>query len=313
MRYIADLREGDQVVEHYLCVNKQVLKTRSGKTYYSLKLQDKTGVVDAKIWDLNDGINDFNEHDYVKIDALVITFQNSIQLNIRRLRKSDEGEYEPKEYVPVSNRDINEMYKEIMDYVKSIENKYLSQLVNKFFVEDKVFIKQFKEHTAAKTMHHNFMGGLLEHTLSVLNLCEFYTKQYPIINKDILYTAALFHDIGKLSELSSFPIIEYTDEGQLLGHIMISIEWISAKIREIPMFPVALANMVKHCIIAHHGELEYGSPKKPQTIEALALHFADNTDAKLMTMQDMLQTSEVEDDWLGWQRMFDSNIRKTRF
>ncbi len=313
MRYIADLREGEQVQDHYLCVNKQVLKTRAGKTYYSLKLQDKTGVVDAKIWDLNDGINDFNEHEYIKIDALVITFQNSIQLNIRRLRKSSEGEYDPKEYIPISSRDIGEMYEELLTYVHAIENKYLSELVKKFFVEDREFINIFKSHTAAKTMHHSYLGGLLEHTLCVLNMCEFFAKQYKMINKDILYTAALFHDVGKMNELSAFPIIEYTDPGQLLGHIVITLEWISDKIRQIVGFPDELGNMVKHCIIAHHGELEYGSPKKPQTIEALALHFADNCDAKLRTFTDLLEGSEVEGNWLGFQRIFDSNVRRTRF
>lgn len=313
MRYIADLREGEQVQEHYLCVNKQVLKTRAGKTYYSLKLQDKTGVVDAKIWDLNDGINDFNEHEYIKIDALVITFQNSIQLNIRRLRKSSEGEYDPREYIPVSNRDIGEMYEELLVYVHAIENKYLSTLVKKFFIEDRDFISIFKSHTAAKTMHHSYLGGLLEHTLCVLNMCEFLANQYTMINKDILYTAALFHDVGKMNELSAFPIIEYTDPGQLLGHIVITIEWISDKIRQIVGFPDALGNMVKHCILAHHGELEYGSPKKPQTIEALALHFADNCDAKLRTFTDLLEGSEVEGNWLGFQRIFDSNVRRTKF
>lgn len=313
MRYIADLREGEQVQEHYLCINKQVLKTRAGKTYYSLKLQDKSGIVDAKIWDLNDGINDFNEHEYIKIDALVITFQNSIQLNIRRLRKSSEGEYDPREYIPVSSRDIGEMYDELLSYVNVIENKYLSQLVKKFFVEDREFIKIFKSHTAAKTMHHSYLGGLLEHTLCVLNMCKFFADQYKMINRDILYTAALFHDVGKMNELSAFPIIEYTDPGQLLGHIVITIEWISDKIRQIVGFPDELGNMVKHCILAHHGELEYGSPKKPQTIEALALHFADNCDAKLRTFTDLLENSEVEGNWLGFQRIFDSNVRRTRF
>lgn len=313
MRYLAEIRENEQVVEHYLCINKQLLKTKAGKSYYSLKLQDKSGTIDAKVWDLNDGINHFDEGDYIKIDALAILFQGSIQLNIKRLRQSSEGEYNPKDYIPMSNRDIDEMYKELMVFIDSIENTHLKQLVDSFFVEDKEFINRFKYHTAAKSMHHNFSGGLLEHTLSVLNLCSFYAKQYPIINRDLLYTAALFHDMGKLDELSSFPIVEYTDSGQLIGHILISIEWINNKIKEIDGFPENLANLVKHCVISHHGELEYGSPKKPQIIEAFALNFADNTDAKLQAVSDLLESTEVEEDWLGWQRMVDGNIRKTRY
>lgn len=313
MQYISDLKEGDQVVEHYLCVSKQILKTKSGKTYYSLLLQDKTGIVDAKIWDLSDGINNFEEKDYIKIDALVVTFQGNIQLNIRRLRKSSEGEYDPKEYVPTSDRDINEMYNQLLGYINSIKDPFLNTLACKFFVDDKQFVEKFKEHTAAKTVHHSFMGGLLEHTLSVVQVCEFFANQYPIINRDLLYTAALFHDIGKMDELSSFPVIEYTDAGQLMGHIVISVEWVNDKIKEIDKFPQKLAFLLKHCILAHHGELEYGSPKKPAILEAIALHFADNVDAKIKTFETMLSNGDEQDDWLGWQRLFDSNMRRTRY
>ena len=313
MQFIADLKEGDQVVDHYLCVNKQVLKTRAGKTYYSLKLQDKTGIVDAKIWDLNDGINNFEQGDYIKIDALVITFQGGLQLNIRRLRVSSEGEYNPKDYIPCSEYDIDEMYNKLLSYIDNIKNPYLDQLAKAFFVEDKEFSKKFKEHSAAKSMHHNFLGGLLEHTLSILEICNFYADHYQEIDRDLLITAALFHDMGKLEELSSFPLIEYSDSGQLMGHILISIEWINKKIDAIDKFPKDLANLLKHCIIAHHGELEYGSPKKPQIIEALALHFADNTDAKLKAFTSILSSSEEEGNWVGWQRIFESNIRRTRY
>ncbi len=162
-------------------------------------------------------------------------------------------------------------------------------------------------------MHHNFCGGLLEHTLSILELCEFYAKQYKEIDRDLLYTAALFHDIGKLEELSSFPMVEYTDSGQLLGHIVISIEWVGNKIRNIEGFPEKLAYLIKHCIISHHGELEYGSPKKPLIIEAFALNFADNTDAKMKAFSSILESNEADDDWVGWQRIFDSNLRRTRY
>lgn len=313
MRYLSDIRENEQVVEHYLCVNKQILKTKAGKSYYSLRLQDKSGIVDGKIWELNDGINHFDEGDYIKIDALAVSFQGTMQLNIKRVRKSTEGEYDPSEYIPMSQRNIEEMYNDLLVYVNGIKNIYLKKLVDSFFVEDKIFIKKFKSHTAAKTMHHNFCGGLLEHTLSILDICGFLAKQYPEINKDLLVTAALFHDSGKIEELSSFPIVDYTDSGQLLGHIMITLEWVGARIREIDGFPDALANLLKHCIISHHGELEYGSPKKPQIIEAFALSMADNMDAKLKAFTSILESSEEGDDWVGYQRIFDGNIRRTRY
>lgn len=313
MIYIDQLKEGEQVQEFYLCAQKQVLKTRAGKTYYSLRLQDKTGTVDGKVWDLNNGIEDFNSGDYIKIDALIINFQGSMQLNIRRIRKANEGEYEPSEYIPTSQYDVDEMYTELLSYISSMTNPYLKKLAESFFVKDGNFRKAFKGHTAAKTVHHNFYGGLLEHTLGIIRICKFMADQYKVIDRDLLYCGALFHDIGKLKELSSFPIIDYTDEGQLIGHIVIGVEWLSDKIRGIDGFPSVLANHLKHIILAHHGELEYGSPKKPELIEAIVLHYADNMDAKVMTFSSIMNQTDEDDDWMGWQRVFDTNIRRTRY
>ena len=168
-----------------------------------------------------------------------------------------------------------------------------------------------KIHSAAKTVHHGFVGGLLEHTLSVVKLCDYYAGYYSSLNRDLLLTAAIFHDIGKMQELSRFPENDYTDDGQLLGHIMIGTEMISARIREIPGFPARLASELKHCILAHHGELEYGSPKKPALLEALALNFADNTDAKMETMIEALYAGGANKGWLGYNRLLETNIRKT--
>lgn len=313
MRYINELRESDQVSEIYLCATKQVLKTRAGKTYYSMILQDRSGSADSKIWDLSNGIGNFDAGDYIKVDGLVVSFQNSLQLNISRVRKAQEGEYDPKEYVPTSEFNIEDMYSELMTYVGRIKNTYLSQLVNKFFVEDKAFVKAFKTHTAAKSIHHNVMGGLLEHTLGIMKICDFLASNYPSIDRDLLTVGVLFHDMGKTKELSGFPILEYTDEGQLVGHIVMAVEWIHEKVKEIPNFPEPLANMVKHMVLAHHGELEYGSPKKPVMIEAVVLHYADNIDAKIKTFDTLMNAAEAEDTWIGWQRIFDSNIRRTRY
>lgn len=313
MLFIESIKENDQVVDHYLCAQKQILKTRAGKTYYSIRLQDKTGTIDSKIWDLNDGIGHFETGDYIKIDGSVVTFQGGLQVNIRRVRKSQEGEYDPKDYVPTSKFDIDEMYTEFLGYIDKIENKYVKQLCEAFFVDDKDMAKKFKEHGAAKTVHHNFFGGLLEHTLGIVRICDFLADQYPQVNRDVLFAGAFFHDIGKTVELSELPIVDYTDEGQLLGHIMIGVQWINEKVNQIEGFPTPLANMIKHCVISHHGELEYGSPKKPAILEAALLHYADNIDAKVMTFTTILNKTEPEDDWAGYQRLFETNIRKTRF
>ena len=202
------------------------------------------------------------------------------------------------------------MYEEILEFIASFKNPFLKKLGEKFFKEDKEFIKSFKQSSAAKSVHHGFVGGLLEHTLSVVKLCEYYTKAYPILNRDLLLISALFHDIGKTRELSLFPENDYTEEGQLLGHIVIGSEMISEKIKEIPGFPPILAGEVKHCVLSHHGEYEYGSPKKPAIIEAMALNFADNTDAKIQTMKELLSASK-EKEWIGYNRFFETNLRRT--
>ena len=178
-------------------------------------------------------------------------------------------------------------------------------------MEDQDFAKKFCNSSAAKTVHHGFVGGLLEHTLSVTKLCDFYCVQYPILKRDLLLTAAMCHDIGKTKELSPFPENDYTDMGNLLGHIVIGSEMISDVAKQIEGFPVTLLGELKHCILAHHGELEYGSPKKPALIEAEALNFADNTDAKMETFTELLE-STTETGWLGYNRMLESNVRATR-
>lgn len=312
MKYIEELKDGDRIFDIYLCKYKQSAITKNGKSYENVILQDKTGTIDAKIWDPNSsGIEEFDILDYVEVFGEVTSFQGALQVNVKRVRLAREGEYEAKNYVPVSSKDINEMYEELLKLLKEVKNPHLTALINSFFVEDQDFIKAFQYSSAAKSVHHGFVGGLLEHTLSVLKLCDYYTKAYPLLNKDLLFTAAVFHDIGKTKELSVFPMNDYTDDGQLIGHIIMGVEMVGERIIGIKDFPEKLATELKHCILAHHGELEYGSPKKPALMEALALNFADNTDAKMQTMTELLTGAEVESGWLGYNRYFESNIRKT--
>lgn len=312
MRYIETFHEGNRISDIYLCKTKQIQLTKTGKEYGNLILQDKTGTIEAKIWDLSSpGVGEFDAMDYVHIEADVTLFQNANQLNVRRIRTAREGEYVEADYLPVSKKEIGKMYEELLGFVRSVKNPWLNQLLSGYFVEDKEFAKAFQFHSAAKTVHHGFVGGLLEHTLSVVKLCDYYAGYYKTLNRDLLLTAAMFHDIGKMQELSRFPENDYTDDGQLLGHIMIGTEMISERIRQIPDFPPRLASELKHCILAHHGELEYGSPKKPALLEALALNFADNTDAKMETMIEALAAGGTNKGWLGYNRLLETNIRKT--
>ena len=312
MRYIETLREGERINEIYLCKMKQSALTKAGKPYDNLVLQDKTGTLDAKIWDPGSvGIDEFDALDYVAVTGDITSFQGNLQCSIKRARKVSEGEYDPADYLPVSKKDIEEMYKELMALIQSVKNPYLGKLLHMFF-DNEEFAKRFKFHSAAKSVHHGFVGGLLEHSLSVAKNCDFFAGNYPVLNRDLLITAAIFHDVGKLKELSVFPENDYTDAGQLLGHIVIGSEWISDAIKKIDGFPVVLANELKHCILSHHGELEFGSPKKPALIEAVALSFADNIDAKMETFTELLSVvPENNTDWQGYNRFMETNYRRT--
>lgn len=312
MKYIKDYKEGDRVFDIYLCKKKQSAVTKNGKQYENVLLQDKTGTLDAKIWDPHSaGIDDFDTLDYIEVYGDVTSFQGALQVNIKRVRLCQEGEYDPADYLPVSKKDIAGMYRELLGFIGTIENHSMKKLLEAFFVEDEEFIRAFQKSSAAKSIHHGFVGGLLEHTLSVVKLCDYFCKSYPLLKRDLLLTAAMCHDIGKTKEISAFPVNDYTDDGQFLGHIVIGSEMIGEKARDIPGFSPVMEAQLKHCILAHHGELEYGSPKKPAIMEALALSLADNADAKMETFSEILEGT-ADQGWLGYNRLFDSNLRMTR-
>ncbi len=313
MRYIEDLREGEALIGHYLCKQKQSLKSRAGKTYLSLKLQDKTGTIDAKVWELNHNIQNFEEGDFIKIDAMVLLYQNDLQLNVRKIRKSQEGEYNPMDYIPSTDKDISVLYDEFTSYIKTISNPHIKTLLENIFIKNQEVIDKFKQHSAARAMHHNYMGGLLEHSLSVVQICDFMAPRYKFVNRDILIASAMLHDIGKLWELSSFPENDYTDCGQLIGHIVIGTELISEETAKISGFPETLKLLLKHCIIGHHGEYEFGSPQLPKTIEAFILHCADNSDAKIKMFESALEKNNTQSNWAGYQKPLLRNVRNSEF
>ena len=314
MKYIDKLRDGMHVSDVYLCKQKTIALTKNGKEYGNLVLQDKTGQIESKIWDLHSpGIRDFDAMDYVYVEGNVTVFNNANQLNIQRIQKAPEGSYDQADYFPISSKNIDDMYKELRDLIASVKNLYLKQLLMSFFIDDKAFARRFKSHSAAKSVHHGFIGGLLEHTLSVAQLCSMIAGHYPFIDRDLLITGALLHDIGKTSELSPFPQNDYTDEGQLLGHIIIGARMAEEHITSIDGFPERLRNELIHMILSHHGELEYGSPKKPALIEAMVLSLADNMDAKVETMYEALSTKVPQNDsgFIGFNKLIDSNLRRT--
>ncbi len=312
MKFLNQLREGERINDIYLCRSKQSAVTKNGKPYDNLTITDRTASLNAKVWEpTSEGIEDYEELDYIQITGDVLSYQGALQVSIKRLKRARKGDYNPADYLPVSERDEAVMRRELAEYIESVRNPFLHTLLNRFFTEDSEFLDKFCSGSAAKQIHHGFVGGLLEHTLAVTKLCTFFADNYPILNHDLLVTASLLHDIGKVRELSAFPQNDYTDEGQLVGHIVIGAEMITRKASGIEDFPPQLLAELTHCILAHHGEFEFGSPKKPALVEALALNLADNTDARMEMMKELFLSYAGKTGWLGYQRQLESNVRKT--
>ena len=309
MRYIRELRENERVIEHYLCKKKESKESRTGKTFLSLRLHDKTGSIDAKVWEITKDIGHFEEGDVVKVDGTVGSYMNDLQLKVTKLRRSTEGEYLDADFIPATEKDVDEMFAKILTLINTVESKQIKKLLKNIFTnEERAEI--FKSHSAAMYMHHSYMGGLLEHTLSVTETCLFLGARYKYVDLDLLLAGALLHDIGKIYELSPMPQNEYTDDGQMLGHIILGLEMVTNEIAKIENFPHETASLIKHLIISHHGELEFGSPKVPANSEAMILHFADNIDAKLTTFADIYEKDTNPGQWTTFQKSLGRYIRK---
>ncbi|MCL2398300.1 MAG: HD domain-containing protein [Defluviitaleaceae bacterium] len=313
MQYLKDLKENERVVEHYLCKQKQTLKTKTGKPYFSLKLQDKTAVVDSKVWEINSDISEFEENDVIKIDGVVQLYNSEPQLKISRIRKSLEGEYDPTEYVPRTEKDIDQLYSQLLTYIESINQPYIRRLLTGIVIDNEDISKAITSHSAAKNLHHSYYGGLLEHLIAVTDICDFISKRYKFIDRDILIAGAILHDIAKIFELSPMPTNIYTDDGQMLGHIYMGAELISKEAAKIKDFPHTLESMLKHLILSHHGEYEFGSPKLPMTMEAFILHAADNMDAKIKVLEETIAGDVTPGVWLGYNKMLNRYLRKSDY
>ena len=313
MRYLKELKENERIIEHYLCKQKQQLKTRAGKSYLSLKLQDKTAVVEAKVWELHNDIGSFDESDIIKIDGTVLLYNNEPQIKVNRIRKSIEGEYQKEDYIPRTEKDIDELYSKLLGLIDSVTEPHLRQLLENIVLDNEAISGAITSHSAAKNMHHSYLGGLLEHTVSVAEICDFMSGRYKFVNRDILISAAILHDIAKIFELSPMPSNVYTDDGQMLGHIYLGAELVYRESTKIPGFPHTLQSLLKHAILAHHGEYVFGSPKLPMTIEAFILHAADNMDAKVKVYEEAIASDTTPGPWIGFHKLLDRYLRNSEY
>jgi 3'-5' exoribonuclease len=310
--YIQNLKQGDKIASLFLVGDKSMAHSQKGSAYLNVRLKDKTGEVDAKVWDNAAELDRlFKKGDVVYIEGRVQVYRNALQVSIVNLEPCALGDFNPSDFLPVSKLDTDAMFKELLAYVDQIKSEPIRTLLNTFFRDEKT-AELFRRAPAAKGFHHIYLGGLLEHTLSVVRLLDRAADHYPHLNRDLLVAGGILHDIGKIYEFSYDALIEYSDEGRMIGHLVMGVEMIDKKIDTIPDFPKQLALELRHIILSHHGEFEYGSPKRPKTREAMVIHFMDDLDAKLNAFDSFVANDATgnDSDWTSFNRFFERYLYK---
>jgi 3'-5' exoribonuclease len=301
--YICDCsrHENKVITSTFVVVSKQIKPKKSGEPYLALVLGDRSGQVEAKMWDnVEDVLNAFDQDDFLKVKGLLNKYKNRFQITIHKLRKLGEVEIEFSDYLPKTTKDIDELWRTLGNFVSTFENPYLKALVQAFMA-DPMIAAAYRNAPAAKTLHHAYIGGLLDHVVSLFRSCDLVCRNYPQVNRDLLLTGAFLHDIGKIHELTYNRSFSYTTRGQLLGHMIIELEMLREKIALVPGFPDELKTLIEHLIISHHGEYEFGSPKLPMFAEALMLHYMDDLDSKMEAMRAHFEREvDLEGPWTSY-------------
>ena len=296
--------ENKVIVSSFVVITKQVKPKKTGEPYLALTLSDRTGTIEAKMWDgVPEAMNTFDQDDVVKVRGLINKYNNRWQLSIHKLRRMEEAEIDFADYLPKTTKDIDELWRRLGGFVATMGNPHLKTLLEVFMADGDI-AAAYKNAPAAKTLHHAFIGGLLDHVVSLFTLCDVTAENYPTVNRDLLFTGAFLHDIGKIHEISYARSFAYTTRGQLLGHMIIELEMLHAKIAIVNQqlaspFPEELKTLVEHLIISHHGQYEFGSPKLPMFPEALMLHYLDDLDSKMESMRAHFER-EPESEWTGY-------------
>lgn len=302
--FISDMHDRDRVKTRLLVQQKQVPLNKNGKPYLALVLMDRSGTIEGRVWENVTRLADsFDSGDFLDIEATVVEFNNRLQLKISNLQRVDPDGIDPQDFLPSSLRDRAEMLARVTDLLDSIEDQQLRRFVRGLLADDD-FTKRFSRAPAAKSIHHAYLGGLLEHTLAVMELCVQVAAAYPGLDRDLLLAGAFLHDVGKISELSSAVGFDYTDEGRLVGHLVLGVEMLRDWARQQPALPAETVIKLEHMILAHHGSFEFGSPRRPKTQEALVLHYLDELDAKLQAFRQVARR-ETNKRWSTYQRLFD--------
>lgn len=304
--FVEQIRERDQVDSIFLVREKISAMAKNGKPYLTLRLMDRTGEVEARVWDQVDRLSSlFERDDFVAVIAKASVYLGKMQLVVQDLRRIDESSVDLRDFLPVTQRDQQQMRQELEQLLESLTDPHIEALLRAFF-DDAEFYPRYSQAPAAKGMHHVYLGGLLEHSLAVAALACDIAERYPQINRDLLIAGALLHDVGKVEELCYQRSFNYTDEGKLLGHIIIGVQMIEDRVRLIADFPQQLAMMVKHLLLSHHGQYEFGSPKRPKFLEAVVLNFIDDLDSKINGIQTHIDKEpDREGSWTSYHRLYD--------
>jgi 3'-5' exoribonuclease len=309
--FIAELEPNQIVNGTFLVQHKDIRQKKSGEPYLSLMLSDRTGDLDARMFDnAAEAMNTFERDDFVRTKGLLQVFQNRHQLTIHKIQLVPDSDVDFGDFFPASTRNRDEMFQELLSWIASVGNPHLKALLEKIFTDDTISVA-FRTAPAAKSVHHAWLGGLIEHVLSLCHLAKFTAAHYPGIDVDLLIAGVLLHDIGKIRELSYARGFGYSTAGQLLGHITIGIQMVDDKLRGLPDFPGPLRDLLLHMILSHHGEMEFGSPKVPMFAEAMLLHQLDNLDSKMELMRGLVEKDRlVAGEWTGYSSLLDRSILK---
>jgi 3'-5' exoribonuclease len=298
--YIGDCvrHENKVITSSFVVVAKQIKPKKTGEPYLALTLGDRSGQLEAKMWDnVEEVLEAFEQDDFLKIKGLINKYKQRFQLTIHKLRKLGDGEIDFSDYLPKTTKDVDELWQTLSNFIGTFENQHLKGLVQAFMADPEI-AAAYRNAPAAKTLHHAYIGGLLDHVVSLFRSCDLMCRNYPQINRDLLLTGAFFHDIGKIHELTYNRSFSYSTKGQLLGHMIIELEMLQAKLCSLPDFPEELKIMIEHMIISHHGEYEFGSPKLPMFPEALVLHYLDDLDSKMEAMRAQFERdATLESPW----------------
>jgi len=307
-RFVKDIKEGEPVRDLFLVANKALLTSNAGKPYLSLQLRDRTGQIEGRVWDRAEEIGKrFERDDVVEASGTAIAYQGRVQLKVHDVRREEGAARDLSEYLPVTRKGIEPLWAELQRFIREVKDRDLKALLSAVFPDppETDVARRFRQAPGGKTMHHDYIGGLLEHTVSVAGICRMLSAHYEGVDADLLLAGAMLHDLGKVHELSYEGAFEYTDEGRLLGHLYMGAEFVDRVCASLPGFPQEKTMLVKHMILSHHGELEYGSPKRPKTLEAILLHFVENMDAKVTAFQDAVAEMREGVRWTDYQRMFE--------